>query len=179
MTPTTSKLGADMTVEQLKAVLRYDPETGVFTWIAGHRAGTTAGRGGKRGYKGYLRIYIRGKDRAAHRLAWLYMTGEWPKEHIDHINGIRDDNRFANLREANCSENGQNFKRPAHNRSGYIGVHFLRASNRWVSKIRINKVQVYLGSFKSPEEAMKAYLEAKAKYHHFQPVPRELQGESK
>lgn len=166
-----------MTSDELRSLLHYDPDTGVFTWIAGKRKGTIAGKGGKRGYKGYWRIYIFGKDRPAHRLAWLYMTGDWPKEHIDHVNGIRDDNRFSNLREASAIENGQNYKMPSHNRSGYMGVHFLKAANRWVATIKVNRQQMYLGRFKTAEDASKAYLEAKAKFHHFQPSLRELCGE--
>ena len=89
-----------LTQSELKSLLHYDPETGLFTWIAplsnrvqvGDVCSTVAPIG-------YILIGVRGQKLYAHRLAWLYMTGEWPENQIDHINCVKTDNRWANLRE--------------------------------------------------------------------------------
>jgi hypothetical protein len=97
------------------------------------------------------------------------MTGELPKEQVDHINGIKDDNRWINLRGATNGENQQNRKNQK-NKSGYRGVHPI--GNRWQTLIRVNKKLIHIGCFETPKEAHIAYLEAKAKYHEFNPTIR-------
>ena len=156
----------DLTAERLRALLHYDPETGVFTWRPGRPRvadGATAGTvdGG-----GYIRIRIDGRKYAAHRLALLYVNGRWPPADTDHVNGDRTDNRTANLREATTSENMQNVRLArAGNLSGFLGV--TKAGRRWTSEIRVHGRRIYLGCFATPEQAHAAYVEAKRIHHPF------------
>ena len=101
-----------LTAEYLRWNLRYDPETGQFTRLR-HRYGRTtdgAKLGSPKAPGGYLRIGICDKLYLAHRLAYLYMTGEWPPEEVDHVNMVRGDNRWANLRAASRRMNLANRK---------------------------------------------------------------------
>ena len=84
----------NLTAEELQKVLNYDPLTGIFVWQVGPRKGAKAGT---KGVKGYVQIVFQRERYYAHRLAWLYMTGEWPKQHIDHLDGDPSNNRFQNL----------------------------------------------------------------------------------
>lgn len=155
-----------LTQERLKEVLDYDPGTGLFRWrsyrcgraLAGAVCGTDNG-------KGYLTIHIDLVHYKAHRLAWLYVHGVWPEDRIDHINGIKGDNRLANLREANKFTNSQNQRRAqSHNKCGYLGVH-QRDNGRFRASIRVNSKLLSLGTFDTPEHAHKAYVEAKRRLH--------------
>lgn len=101
----------------------------------------------------------------AHRLAWLYITGQWPIDQIDHINGIRSDNRFCNLREIDLTGNShQRNKPPKNNKSGFIGVYLTR-SGKFRAQIGYLRTNIAIGVFDTPEQAHAAYLEAKKKYH--------------
>lgn len=155
-----------LTQEQLKGMLSYDPETGAFTCIkpmGRRRPGMVMG---DIHHTGYRRIKLLGKEYKAHRLAWLYIYGCWPADQIDHINGVRDDNRIANLREANNAENQHNrHKLPRNNRSGYIGVCWCSESSKWRATIKVDGKNRRLGLFATPEEAHAAYLRAKARLH--------------
>ncbi|QBH20832.1 HNH endonuclease [Alcaligenes faecalis] len=149
--------------------LSYDSETGLFIRLKSgwkSRIGKIAGI--KDSY-GYLQIKIDGRRYLAHRLAWLYVHGEWPEKAIDHRNGVRDDNRIVNLRLANSLENGQNqFKAQSDNgRSGLLGVTFDSRREKWVAQIQIEGKNKNLGGFKDPETAHAAYLKAKAELHPF------------
>ncbi len=117
---------------------------------------------------GYLRLCLNKKEYYLHRLAWFYSHGHVPPDHVDHINGVRDDNRLINLRLANPGENQQNLYSPlSHNTSGYLGVSFDKRVRKWYSRIVVEGSQSYLGSFSTPEEAHQAYLKAKRKMHPF------------
>lgn len=156
-----------LTAERLRECLTYNPETGLFHWKEARRGlyvGDQAGCLAKHGY-----IFIRIDDRlyTGHRLAWLYVTGEWPKKNIDHINRVRSDNRFCNLREANQTENNQNMAVRSDNTSGHTGVYWCKTSLKWYSRIRVNGKKVSLGYFHSKEEAIAARDEAKLKHHPF------------
>lgn len=149
-------------------MLVYDAMSGVFTWSVRpakyKRAGDVAG--GLRA-DGYERIKILGRNYLAHRLAWLYMTGEWPEHHIDHINGVRSDNSWRNLRNATPVQNSQNQRRAhANNKSGFFGV--CKAQGKWQAQIKVDGKSKYLGLFVSPEQANAAYLAAKAIHHEYQ-----------
>lgn len=157
---------ADLTVEELKDVLHYDPETGQFTWVKRTakcvHVGDVAGNINK---FGYCTIGIKGKIYKAHRLVWLYMTGQWPKGLIDHINGNKSDNRLSNLRVVDESGNSQNVRKPnRRNQSGFIGVILFQG--KWRASITVNKKTQRIGDYETPEEAHAAYLEAKRKHHY-------------
>ena len=96
----------------------------------------------------------------AHRLVWLYMMNEWPKKQIDHINGIRDDNRWGNLREASPLQNNANRKRRHDNKSGYKGVWLDKHRNRWVAEIRLHGRRCWREYFTDPANAAAAYVTA-------------------
>ena len=119
-----------ITIEQLKEVLEYNHDTGVFNWIK--RNGPRAKVGDVAGCKsdGYIVIKINRKRHPAHRLAYLYMTGNFPENLIDHINHIRDDNRWANLRDATNSQNGSNRVKGKNNTSGYKGVRWNKTTKK-------------------------------------------------
>ena len=153
-----------LTQTKLKEILYYDPETGLFTWLilAGKRVkiGDIAGSL----CQGYLSIMIYGKSYKAHRLAFLYMTGSWPKEQIDHINHVRDDNRWINLREATNQENCKNQSRSKNNTSGVCGVIWHKQHKKWMAYIMTDSKQKHLGLFVDKLEAICARKSAEIKY---------------
>lgn len=163
-----------ITQERLKELLDYNPENGVFvrkkTVTYNAKAGDVAGTLDKS--TGYLRFHIDGKHYYCHRMAWLYVYGILPLMQIDHINGIRTDNRLFNLREASNYENCLNNSLRSNNTSGYIGVSYSKLHKKWESYITSNKKRMHLGLFDDPVEAHKAYVEAKEKLHYFQPKLR-------
>lgn len=155
-----------VTLERVKELLSYDPETGVFTWKVSRnnqiRAGMIAGKG--LNSEGYHRIFIDGKFYGAHRIAWFYMMGIWP-DFVDHINWVKTDNRFANLRDVSNSVNQQNQRKAhKHNLSGLLGVS-AKESGRFSANIRLNGKRHYLGTFHTAEAAHAAYLNAKCELH--------------
>lgn len=127
----------------LRERLHYDPETGVFTWAEGTiKAGRIAG---SRNAQGYLTICILGKNRYCHRLAWMYVYGEWPIDQIDHKNRIRDDNRIDNLRLATNAQNSANKDAPSNNTSGVKGVHWHSTAGKWQASLSVGGRRIYLG----------------------------------
>lgn len=153
-----------LTQAQLKEYLHYNPETGIFTWIKNPRnknniggvAGTLHNPHKK---DGYLQIKLHGYLILSHRLAWLYMTGNMPTHQIDHINGIKYDNKFSNLRECNNSQNHMNLGLRSNNKSGYKGVCYNKANKKWTAQCKFNGVYKFLGNYETPELASKAYVE--------------------
>jgi hypothetical protein len=146
----------------VRKLFRYDPDTGIFIrlyqanrsaqWNSAHAnkvAGCINGNG-------YVEIEFMDKPYQAHRLAWLHMTGEWPKNWIDHVNRVKSDNRFSNLREATREQNFSNMDKYKNNTSGFTGV--VRSGRRWKSVLQHNKTRHYIGSFGTPEEAREAYI---------------------
>jgi hypothetical protein len=164
-----------LTAEHLRRVLLYDPHTGLWKWKQGGKGrpkepdwwpGTVTSQ------RKYLSVSVGRLAYYAHRLAFLYMTGEWPKEQVDHIDGDRSNNRWANLREATGSQNKYNTGRRGHNTSGFRGVYHHRDGG-WIARIKIGEKRVSLGYFATPEEASRAY-EAAAQ-EHFGEYYRRLQ----
>jgi hypothetical protein len=152
-------------IDDLRRLLEYNPDTGVFTWLVSRvcvRAGSEAGYTDKRGYK---RVKINGRRHLAHRLAWLIHTGEVPSAHIDHIDGNKSNNRIANLREATSGENSHNVSTPKHNTSGIKGVSWDRNSGKWKAQIAVEGVHLHLGLFRSIECAADAVREARCRLH--------------
>lgn len=150
----------NITAEQLKQYLHYNPDDGSFTRIL--KDGST-GRIYRK--QNYLTITINDKSHSAHRLAWLYMTGEWPSNFIDHINRDPSDNRWCNLRIASYAENNRNKSIGIDNTSGYKGVNWHKHKNKWRSEIKVNKKAIHLGYYDNKEEAAEAYIQAAKKYH--------------
>lgn len=155
---------AGLTPERLKELLHYDPDTGLFTWLVDRGAHRCKGQHpGTPDATGYLMIRVDYVIYKAHRLAWLYMRGEWPKEYVDHINGIRTDNRWDNLREANPAQNTIN-SQPRPNKTGLRGVT-VSSKNSFKASIRIDGAYVYLGNFPTAEAAHEAFKQAAAVHH--------------
>lgn len=164
-----------LTQSRLKELLNYDPDTGVFAWLVKPSKRVNVGAiAGCLSIYGYRQIQIGGEQYFAHRLAWLYMTGDWPKHQLDHRNGLRDDNRWDNLREATNAENGQNLAIFSNNTSGFMGVSWDHKRQKWQASLMTNGHHKHLGRFDTPEAASAAYLAAKAEHHTFQPIPRTI-----
>lgn len=159
-----------LTQETLKSLLHYCPDTGVFTRIKARRGvhiGSIAGCVNNK--DGYAQICVNYKTYLAHRLAWLYIHGTFPLKGIDHINRVRTDNRLCNLRLASTAENAQNQSRNSANTSGYIGVTWEVARNKWHSSITLNNKHIDLGRFTELSDAIAARKAGERKYHPFNP----------
>lgn len=151
--------------EELRRIIEYDPETGILR-DKGVRTRGVKGRAlGNHDKDGYLLLKVYQVTYKAHRLAWLYVHGEWPKNEIDHINGVKDDNRIANLRDVSQSFNQHNILEAMKNsKSGVRGVRRL-SSGSWEANIRHQGKRVRLGTFGSINEAGKAYQQARLRLH--------------
>jgi hypothetical protein len=166
-----------LTAERLRELLHYDPETGAFTWRPREvrsgaertdkswnsaHAGKEAGCVSKA--LGYRIIRIDQRDYYAHRLAFLYMKGRWPKGRLDHEDTDRSNNKWKNLRKATHSQNLANRGRCRTNTTGFKGVRFHKQRRRYTAQIVVNYKQHYLGLFDTPEEAHAAYCTAAEKH---------------
>ena len=150
--------------QELVSALNYCAETGVFVWrngIGNIKAGTIAGSEQKHGHRV---IRIKKHRYYAHRLAWFYVTGNWPKKDIDHIDGNPRNNKFNNLRDITRSENIQNQnKSQKGSKVNLLGVSL--GYKKYCAQIRVNKKRIYLGVFDTPEEAHQSYLNKKREIH--------------
>lgn len=157
-----------ITQSRLKELVEYNPDNGIFT-LKIHRHGTTRKIGDVLGSitkTGYLETGIDNRTYYLHRLAILYVTGDFPDGHIDHINRIKTDNRIVNLRIVSCAQNMQNNIEPRkHGSLGVRGIY--RHGDRFRAKINVNKTQIHLGTFNTIEEASNAYIKAKTIYHPY------------
>ena len=143
-----------LTQARLKELLHYDPETGHFTWLVSRRGTTRAGsRAGTPSGYGYIQIQIDGVLRRAHRLAFLYMTGAFPPKDVDHINRVKDDNSWPNLRPATPRENEGNKGLQSSNTSGHRGVSWCKQRGKWRVLCKRDGRMIYLGRYSDLEEA--------------------------
>ena len=161
----------ELTQALLKQRLRYDPETGVFTYtesrvgrVAGKPAGNVWSKKDRPDLQ-YLYIGVGGKRYQAHRLAFLYMTGRWPEAKVDHRDHNGLNNRWDNLRDASQRQNMQHTRLRSNNTSGYKGVAWDSNRKKWQVHISINGKNTSLGRFDIKEEAIEVYR--KAAERHF------------
>ena len=156
-----------LTVNRLRVLLTYDTETGVFRWR--ERVGKKVRVGDVAGsvdHEEYILIGIDYRRYKAHRLAWLYVHGQWPVGQLDHINGNPQDNRISNLREATSRLNQENKRRGSKtSNTGVLGVSRQSGSKTFTAQITVAGKQIYLGSFATTKDAHEAYVRAKRKYH--------------
>jgi hypothetical protein len=150
----------------IKDNLNYDPDTGHLWWTKRGSGRQTDRPVGTLDHHGYVRVSSsrqgikKQKKYVVHRLAWFLYYGVWPKDQIDHINNVRDDNRIVNLREATASENHGNRKFFEGGSSKYKGVHWYKQTCKWHAQIRINYKKIHLGSYDNEKEAALAYNKA-------------------
>lgn len=155
----------NLSAESLRELLHYNSETGLFTRV--RKTGRKGKVGAVVGWKdkdGYIQVDVLCRHYRAHRLAWLYVTGDWPRDDIDHINGVRSDNRWINLRTVTRIVNMQNVRMARKDSStGLIGVE--KNGRGYSARIKTATERLYLGYFDTPEEAHSAYLAAKRRLH--------------
>jgi hypothetical protein len=145
-----------LTQDELKSHLHYDQDTGIFTRLVSNnnkfRIGDIAGYLNDSGY-----ISINYKYYLSHRLAWLYIHGEFPVNEIDHINGIKNDNRIENLRKATKAQNQMNKPAPKTNTSNFKGVSWHKRIGKWFASASKYNKKISLGYYLTAEEASIAY----------------------
>jgi hypothetical protein len=153
-----------LTVERLREVLDYDPETGVFTWKTKNAMRIAIGDVAGHSTYGRKKVCVFSKVYHQSRLAWFYVFGEWPRYFIDHIDGDPLNNAFSNLRDVPQSINLQNQKRcRSSSKTGFLGVETHRT--KFHARICVNGRRISLGTFKTAEEAHQVYLRAKRDLH--------------
>ena len=157
---------AELTQKYLRETLHYDPETGVFTWrVPPARNVKNGSVAGCLTSHGYIQIGVKNRLYAAHRLAWLYVYGKWPTNLIDHINGVRSDNRITNLREATSAENQYNILKEKNNTSGVKGVTWSKQHKKWRAQCRVNGKNHRLGLFADICEAEQVVKQFREQHH--------------
>jgi len=150
-----------LTVDRLKQLFSYNPETGDFTYLTQASKKTKIGDiAGGLDDQGYRRIRVDGKKYRAHRLAFFYMTGKWPTDDLDHHDLNKDNNRWGNIRTASKSQNMANKSTPKNNTSGFKGVYWRKKSNAWYAVIGVNGKQQHLGQYTCPVAAHLSYIVA-------------------
>jgi len=157
-----------LTLAQAQEKLSYDHSSGVFTWRVSPSAKVRAGSpAGAKQFEGYIVIGLNGRRYMAHRLAWLFITSGWPDGDIDHINGVKSDNRSSNLRLVTRAENLQNQRTvSSNNKNGsMLGVAFHRPTNKWRARIGLGGKDIHIGLFATESEAHQAYVAAKRAMH--------------
>lgn len=158
-----------MTAKQARELFDYNPKTGALVWrVTPTNRVRVGGIAGSPDKDGYLKVCVNYKSYKVHRVAWLYVYGDWPRGQIDHINRVRNDNRICNLRcVPGQQEQQQNVGLSARNKSGFVGVCFSRKAKKWEARIGCAGKKTWLGYFDSPEAASSAYQRAKSSMHKF------------
>lgn len=154
-----------LTAERVRELLDYDPNTGIFKWRRLTRYHTRGDKTGTRDKDGRLRINVDRHRCISNRLAWLYMTGEWPTGFVDHRDNDPTNDRWDNLRLASAIENGRNRGKTKRNKTGFKGVSIHRRTGKFVAHINLGRRDKNLGYFDSAEEAHAAYCRAAAEIH--------------
>lgn len=145
-----------MNKEELKELIVYCPLTGSVIWkVYRNGSATKYSKCGTLTNDGYYQTTIFGKKYQLHNLIWLYMTGKFPANQIDHIDGVRHNNAWSNLRDVTIRENAQNQK--VHREGHLPGVQYITKGKRFVARTWIGNKRIYLGCFKTAEEANNAY----------------------
>ncbi len=161
MRETRLKQRVPLTAEKLKRLLNYNPDTGVFTWaLYRNRLALEGDIAGCVHPTGYVRMHVDGKIHLAHRLAWLYMYGDWPVNEVHHIDGNKENNAIANLADVTCTENMRARGSFKNNTSGVKGVAYHKLKGKWCAAIGIGGKNIYLGYFKEFDDAVLARKKA-------------------
>ena len=151
---------AELSREELMEILDYDPQSGIFTYKNSRRSDCNSKQAGSISKKGYLYISIHNKKYKAHRLAWLWYYGKFPKGQLDHIDHNKLNNSIDNLREMSNQENHKNNGIQKNNTSGVPGVHFSKDTGKWIAYIKISGKRKHLGCFTDFEDAVLARKKA-------------------
>lgn len=166
---TPSKINESLlTPEKIRELFNYDAVTGILAWKIKPCSSVRIGDAvGSLGGRGYLTTTFRGKQYGVHRLVFVWVHGHFPKDQIDHINHVRNDNRISNLREVSQSENSKNASLSKRNTSGFLGVGWSKECRKWSANISVDGKLVHLGLFAHKQDAIDARQEARAKngYH--------------
>jgi len=172
----TERITKKLTAEQLRQALDYDPETGIFRWrhradvsphINKRDAGKPAGWIARKS-TGHMKLTFNGGSYFLNRLAWLYMTGEWPEFEVDHRDTDPSNNAWTNLRDVTHEQNMRNMRNRRTTLNGVPrlkGARFHKRTGRWQASIRHDGKSVYLGLFPTAEAAHAAYREAATRLH--------------
>jgi hypothetical protein len=175
--PSIRRVGmSKITHSELYRLYDYNPETGVFTRLFPDGRNNNKKPVGSFDKDGYVKIGINKKTYQAHRLAWFYVHGTWPKDQIDHINGDKQDNRIDNLRVVTGAENSRNQPSRCVGKCHVPGVLWLKRDQVWIAQIKVNKKMIHLGRFKDVDDAIAARQSANKKYgyhpnHGRKPTP--------
>lgn len=153
-----------MNTNTLNELFTYNPETGLIYWKAKGKGRIKKKEAGTLLHSGYIGICIGNRRVQAHRIAWTLFHGTKPKNQIDHINGIKTDNKIKNLREASNSQNGKNLKLSKANKSGIKGVCFEKYTNLYKAYIRVDGKMLSLGRYKTLQEAEAIRKQAEIKH---------------
>ncbi len=148
----------------LRSILHYNPDSGLWTWLI-YKGPKSKGAVGTISKAGYAAISIDDKKYYLHRLAWFYMTGEWPENEIDHIDMNKANNKWINLRKATHRQNQANVAKRKDNTSGSKGVYYSKHASKWIANISCNGKTINLGCHDTKEEAALTYEQA-AKWYH-------------
>jgi len=162
----------DLTQNDIRKVLHYYPETGEIRWRFGNGRNVQPWQlAGNINGHGHRVIKINGKSMLSHRLIWLYVYGHFPNNVIDHKNRIADDNRLCNLRDVLQTDNAQNIGLPRHNKSGHLGVSWLKTRKSWTVYIKVNGKNKWLGCHKDLKQAIAARKAGERAYYN---LPQEV-----
>jgi hypothetical protein len=156
-----------LTAEEVRALLRYDPETGALYWRTTGRGRRLDCKAGSLDRHGYLQTRVNGRIYFNHRLVWLYVRGAWPEQVIDHIDGDVRNNRIENLRDVSRKANQENQRSAASSNftTGLLGASLHKPTGKYVAAIQTAGKTQYLGLYDTPEEAHAAYISAKRELH--------------